>query len=148
MLNRIVPALALAAVLANSAGAQTSAAATSADVPFYAGLGGLSRPIATKSTDAQRYFNQGLAFLYAFNHDEAIRAFTKASELDPSSAMALWGVAFANGPHINNTAVPPERATAAWEAVNRAKALTKVPEIERELVDAVCLLYTSPSPRD
>ena len=62
--------------------------------------------------------------------------------------MALWGVAFANGPHINNTAVPEDRAKAAWDAVNRAKALTKVPEIEREFIDAVATRYANPQPQD
>ena len=35
--------------------------------------------------DAQRYFDQGLRLAYAFNHNEALRAFPKAQELDPLS---------------------------------------------------------------
>ena len=144
-LHRFVALVVLAALCTRDAGAQS---APGPSVPFYEGLGGLSRKIATTSPDAQRYFNQGLAFLYAFNHDEAIRAFGRASEIDPSSAMALWGVAFANGPHINNTAVPPERAQAAFEAVTRAKALTGAPPIERELVEAVAARIAFPQPED
>ena len=75
-------------------------------VPLFDGLGGLSRKVTTASPEAQRYFDQGLAFMYAFNHDEAIRAFRRAAELDPECAMAFWGVAVANGPHINNPVVP------------------------------------------
>lgn len=37
--------------------------------------------------------------------------------------MANWGIAYANGPHINNAAVPEERAQAAWEALQKAVAL-------------------------
>src|SRR5262245_51218084 len=69
---------------------------------LFEGLGKHRRKVTTTSADAQRYFDQGLMFLYAFNHDEAIRAFHQAAVLDPICAMAHWGIAIANGPHINN----------------------------------------------
>jgi len=68
----------------------------------FEGTGAHTRTITTSSSEAQRWFNQGLNFLYAFNHDEAIRSFEKAAQADPHCAMAPWGVALANGPHINN----------------------------------------------
>ena len=46
----------------------------SAKEPFYEGLGSYTRRITTKSPPAQRYFNQGLAFLHGFNHSAAIRS--------------------------------------------------------------------------
>src|SRR5262245_61847389 len=64
------------------------------------GLGKHSR-VVTKHAEAQAFFDQGLAFLYAFNHDEAIRSFAHSAALDPDCAMAHWGVALANGSHIN-----------------------------------------------
>src|SRR5688572_26957969 len=72
---------------------------------LFEGLGPHTRKVTTKSAEAQRYFDQGLAFLSAFNHDEAERAFAYAAELDPSCAMAHWGIAMANGPHINRPEV-------------------------------------------
>src|SRR3954449_10389266 len=69
--------------------------------PLYDGLGSYSRKITTGSPEAQRYFNQGLAFVHGFNYNAAIRAFRQAAELDPKCAMAHWGIALANGPHIN-----------------------------------------------
>src|SRR5215467_12455233 len=39
------------------------------------GLGNHVHPIATKSELAQRFFNQGFALIYGFNHDEAARLF-------------------------------------------------------------------------
>src|SRR5213075_3301955 len=78
--------------------------------PLYAGLGSYSRKITTDSPEAQRYFDQGLAFLHGFNHRAAIHAFQEAAKLDPECAMAHWGVALACGPHINFTAVPPPAA--------------------------------------
>ena len=52
------------------------------------GLGKHARTIATKSPEAQKFFDQGLMFMFAFNHDEAIRGFKRAAELDPDCAMA------------------------------------------------------------
>src|SRR5512139_282105 len=92
------------------------------DVPLFPGLGDHGRPVTTDSPQAQRYFDQGLGFLYAFNHDEAVRSFRKAIELDPDCAMAWWGVAVANGPHINNPLVPEDRARDAWVALQAAQA--------------------------
>jgi tetratricopeptide (TPR) repeat protein len=112
-------------------------------------LGSLSRVVTTSSPKAQRYFDQGLAFLYAFNHDEAIRAFRQAADLDPRCAMAHWGVAIANGPHINNTAVPEDRAKAAWDALALGRgALDGVTKLERALVEAAGARYAWPQPAD
>src|SRR4029453_3656957 len=78
--------------------------------PLYDGVGSYSRKVTTDSAEAQRYFDQGLGFLHGFNHRAAIRAFQQASELDPESPMAHWGVALASGPHINAITVSPPEA--------------------------------------
>lgn len=49
----------------------------------YEGLGRYTRPVSTRSPAAQAWFDQGLNFLFAFNHDEAIRSFERATALDP-----------------------------------------------------------------
>jgi tetratricopeptide (TPR) repeat protein len=123
-------------------------AAPAADVPLFSGLGVHHRTVTTVFPEAQRYFDQGLNFLYAFNHDEAIRSFQKAGELDPSCAMAWWGVAVANGPHINYPVVPPDRAKAAWEALAKAKSAPNASPVERALVDALNARYADPQPED
>jgi hypothetical protein len=82
--------------------------------PLYDGLGSYSRKITTKSTEAQKYFDQGLGFLQGFNHRAAIRAFQQAAALDPGCAIAHWGIALACGPHINSMAVPAPAAQLAW----------------------------------
>ena len=118
-------------------------------VPLFDGLGGFSRKVTTGSPEAQRYFDQGLAFMYAFNHDEAIRAFRRAGELDPKCAMAFWGVAIANGPHINNPVVPDDRARAAWKALGEAKALAPgARPVEQSLILALAARYADPQPED
>jgi tetratricopeptide (TPR) repeat protein len=118
-------------------------------VPLFEGLGKFSRKVTTSSPEAQRYFDQGLAFMYAFNHDEAIRSFRQSGEIDPSCAMAFWGVSNANGPHINNPVVPVERAKAAWSALQKAKVLaTHASPVERALIDALASRYADPPPDD
>ena len=73
--------------------------------PYY-DLGSYHRPIETPSPQAQVWFDRGLVWSYAFNHEEAIRCFDRALELDPDLAIARWGVAYAIGPNYNK----------AWEA--------------------------------
>src|SRR5688500_19125299 len=72
------------------------------------GLGDHHHIIATAQNDAQRFFDQGLILTFAFNHAEAIRAFQRASELDPASPMPLWGIAYALGPNYNLPAGPDQ----------------------------------------
>ena len=87
--------------------------------PLYDGLGSYSRKVTTNSAEAQRYFDQGFAFLHGFNHRAAIRAFQQAAEIDPGCAMAHWGIALACGPHINSIAVPPPAAELSWKELGR-----------------------------
>lgn len=118
--------------------------------PLFEGIGPHRRAVATVSEDAQRYFDQGLAFLAAFNHDEAIRSFEQAIAFDPDCAMAHWGVAFASGPHINNPVVPAAREAKAYEhaavAARLAENLDDGPD--KDLVGAIVTRYASPQPED
>ncbi len=118
-------------------------------VPHFEGLGPVSRKITTSSPEAQRYFDQGLALLFAFNHDEAMRSFRKAAELDPYASMAWWGVAYAQGPHINFPMMTPVQAAAAWDAIERArKEPRKASEVEAALIDALAKRYVKNPPAD
>lgn len=117
--------------------------------PLYDGLGSYSRKITTDSPDAQRYFNQGLAFVHGFNHNAAIRAFQQAAELDPECAMAHWGVALACGPHINFALVPTPAAELAWKELALAKEhAANASPVERALIDALSTRYANPQPED
>src|SRR5881628_743473 len=117
--------------------------------PLYDGLGSYSRKITTDSPEAQRYFNQGLAFLHGFNHSAAIRAFQQAAEFDPECPMAYWGVALACGPHINFSLVPPPAAELAWKKLALAKEhAANASPVERALIDALAKRYANPQPED
>jgi len=111
-------------------------------VPLFDNLGSYHHPITTSSPLAQRYFDQGLRLVYAFNHDEATRAFRAAARLDPDCAMAQWGVALALGPNYN-LALDAEHNQAAYEAAQRAQALAaKASEAERAYIEAVGKRYS------
>src|SRR5687768_518034 len=111
---------------------------------LYEDLGKLHRPISTKSTLAQKCFDQALTLTFAFNHDEAIRLYEEAARQDPDSAMPHWGIALANGPHINNPVMTPERSRAAWAALERARALSgAATPVERHLIDALGKRYAA-----
>lgn len=58
-------------------------------------------PLDELRSEARRYFDQGLAFAYGFNHRAAISSFVRAREIDPSCAECWWGEALARGPNIN-----------------------------------------------
>ncbi|MEO8594473.1 MAG: hypothetical protein ABI759_14245 [Candidatus Solibacter sp.] len=92
---------AMAEAVAGRAQHQDMKPAVEKPVTLYKGLGVWRHPIATKNVEAQQYFDQGLALLYSFNRYEALRSFRKAAELDPSAAMAYWGMAMATGPYVN-----------------------------------------------
>jgi len=87
------------------------------------GLGDLHHPVSTHNPEAQQFFDQGLRFIYCFNHDEAARSFQHAAELDPKLAMAYWGLAEAVGPNYNDPA-DPERYVRAHDAVQKAVDLS------------------------
>jgi hypothetical protein len=107
-----------------------------------AGMSSHHHAVSTTKPEAQKFFDQGLAFVYAFNHDEAIRSFRRAAELDPGLAMAHWGIALALGPNINLD-VDPEREKAAYDAAQKALALAaNAPTNERAYIEAVAKRYS------
>ena len=117
--------------------------------PTAAALGGVHFPITTTQPQVQEWFDQGLAWCYAFHHDEAQRCFAAAAAADPRCAMAQWGLAYAAGPHINNMAMSPEAAEQASTAAKRAAELaTGASAPERALIDAIGARYTWPAPED
>jgi tetratricopeptide (TPR) repeat protein len=118
-------------------------------VTLYKGLGKHTRPVATSNPEAQKFFDQGLNFMYAFNHDEAVRAFRQAAELDPDCAMAHWGISLSLGKNYNYPLFPPEKAKAAWKALESARAKAKAEsEANRALVEALAARYTEPLPKE
>ena len=134
----LVAALLLACPDAFAQHQHAAAPAAAAEVRLMECLGEFRLPVKTSLPEAQRFFDQGLILVYGFNHDEAARAFRRAAELDPSMAMAHWGLAMALGPNYNQTSIPAERMKAAHEAVRKGLALAAGgPAHERAYLEAL-----------
>jgi tetratricopeptide (TPR) repeat protein len=115
-------------------------------VPLFENLGTLHHPITTRSKEAQRYFDQGLRLVYAFNHEGAIRAFEEAARLDPSAAMAYWGIALALGPNIN-AAMKKTDERRASDALQKARAhIAHVTGAEQAYIHAIGKRYSLNGP--
>jgi tetratricopeptide (TPR) repeat protein len=112
------------------------------------GLGDHSMPISTRNPEAQRWFDQGLALTYGFNHDAAARSFLRATELDPECAMCWWGAALVLGPHVN-AGMDPAYNLAAWERLERARVAAKGgPPREQAYIRALATRYVQDPPED
>ena len=116
---------------------------------LFSGMGPHRRGVTTESAQAQQYFDQGLSWIYAFNHDEAIRSFLQSARLDPDCAMAWWGVAYCEGPNYNDNVMTDHRSRAAWYALQNALArIDNTSPVERELIQALAQRYANPWPDD
>ena len=125
----------------------TAAWATGA--ALYDGVGDAHRTITTTSADAQRYFDQGLRFMWAFNHDEATRSFAKAAELDPRCETCYWGVSLTVGPNYNLPFLSAERAKVAFEARQLAEQnASTATAVEQALIGALIKRYPNDRPLD
>lgn len=111
--------------------------------PLFDNLGTMEFPVSTKNAEAQAFFNQGMKLTYAFNHAEAHRAFMEAARLDPNSAMAYWGQAYALGPNINDGLPDDERKAKANEALAKAMKLSgSGSAMEQALITALQSRYS------
>lgn len=116
---------------------------------LFEGLGDAHRPISTSSAEAQKYFDQGVRFMWAFNHDEATRSFAKAGELDPMCAICFWGVALTVGPNYNLSFLIEERAKVAAEALVLAERnVAHASPVEQALIAALKKRYPTAQPLD
>jgi hypothetical protein len=112
-------------------------------VVLYDGLGVHSYRITTASAEAQRWFDQGLRLLYAFNHNEAHKAFREAARLDPACAMCYWGIAMTQGSNYNSP-TDPDRERAALAAVQQAQRLAAgATPPERALIQALARRHSA-----
>ena len=116
---------------------------------MYAGFGNFEREITTDSRSSQKWFNQAMQQMYGFNHDEAIRSFEMAAEMDDTAAMPWWGIAYCLGININDPEMTGNRSELAREAADKAIArLDNESAIERAMVMAVSTRYEYPAPED
>ena len=117
----------------------------------YYDLGPYGRKVSTESEEAQRWFDRGLNWLYAFNQEDAERCFREATRADPECAMAWWGLSYALGPYYNwawekfdETALGPA-LQGTYDAARAALARREnASGPERALIDAIARRCPSP----
>src|SRR5829696_857993 len=117
-------------------------AKTTAPVALEAGLGDINHPVSTNNPEAQKYFNQGLAYIYGFNHEEAINSFKQAAKLDPQLAMAYWGVAISMGSNYNVPAGGPALLEAYTNLQKAIELAPKASEHDRAYINALSKRYS------
>jgi tetratricopeptide (TPR) repeat protein len=116
--------------------------------PLFTGMDVIDYPISTKNSEAQKYFNQGLAFAFGFNHAEAARSFYYATKLDPQSAMSFWGYAYVLGPNYN-AGMEPDNYERAYKAIQQALKLTANKSLkEKALINALSKRYVAKALED
>jgi hypothetical protein len=130
----------------DAAGAVCRGGAT--NMPLFKDLGTHEHKITTSSPEAQAYFNQGVRFMFNFNHAAAISSFQEALKRDPKCAMCWWGISLSHGPNINMPMMP-DAMTPAWQALQMAQSLkaNASPE-ERDYIDALAKRYAEKAPQD
>jgi tetratricopeptide (TPR) repeat protein len=110
---------------------------------LYAGMGNVEMAVTTDDPAAQAYFNQGLLFLYGFNHPQAVLAFRAAQSIDPDCAMCYWGEALAWGPNINAPMAEWSNVM-ALQAIGNAQATTAGSSgKEKALINALATRYSN-----
>jgi hypothetical protein len=125
-----------------AAAAHQDGGTVASKVQLFDNLGTYHHKVTTKVPLAQCYFDQGLRLVYAFNHDEAVRAFEEAARLDPRCAMAQWGIGLALGPNYN-LPLDAERNKAAYAATQKAvKLAPHASAEERAYIAALAKRYS------
>lgn len=114
----------------------------------YYDLGSFHRQVSTTSEEAQLWFDRGLIWTYAFNHEEAAQCFKKAISQDPDCAMAYWGLAYSLGPNYNkpwdffdSQDLDTTVNEAHHAAIQSQEKASKASLVEQELIKAVQLRY-------
>ncbi|MFI9503528.1 hypothetical protein [Nocardia sp. NPDC052566] len=119
----------------------------------YYDLGTYTRRVTTNSPVAQLWFDRGLVWTYAFNHEEAARCFARAAEQDPGCAMAHWGLAYTLGPNYNkpweffDEVELADTVARTHDTARRAHDLAdRVTPVERAVIGALTARYPANAP--
>lgn len=89
----------------------------------------------------QAQFERGVAMLHSYWFIQARKTFEAVLQQDPNCALAYWGIAM---DLLGNTLVgppPTKSAEAAWEALEKARAIGAKTQRERDWIEALAAYY-------
>ena len=89
---------------------------------------------------AQKQFNHAVAWLHSFEYEEAEKAFTQVTVMDPQCAMGYWGVAMSNYHPLWAPPTPAELKKGS-SAVETAKAARAGAPREQAYIAAIETFY-------
>jgi hypothetical protein len=89
----------------------------------------------------QAQFERGVAMLHSYWFTEAGKVFDAVAKQDPNCVMAYWGYAVNLLGNSLASAPPAKDAQAAWEALERARALSAKTQRERDWIEAISAYY-------
>ena len=97
--------------------------------------------ISTTNPEAQAYFDQGFALMFAFAKEEATRSFREAWKRDSECAICYWGEAWSWGSYLNGPMRPFE-APHAYAAMQEAeKRIDGASPKEKAFIEAMTHRY-------
>jgi hypothetical protein len=88
------------------------------------------------SPAAQTQFDSAVGMLHSFFYPETIKAFTRVTEIDPTCAMAYWGIALSQRPNPLVGPFAPDALQRGFEAIQKGKLLNPKTQRERDWLDA------------
>jgi tetratricopeptide (TPR) repeat protein len=102
-------------------------------------LGRVNFQVACTS-EAQKQFNRAVAWLHSFEYQEAEKAFTEVTVIDPRCAMGYWGIAMSN---YHPIWAPPNAAELqnGMAAIEKARSVGARTGRERDYIAAIGLFY-------
>jgi tetratricopeptide (TPR) repeat protein len=109
--------------------------------------GAVSFPISC-SEDAQPQFNRAMALLHHMTYPEARHAFEGLTNIDPSCAMAHWGVAMTLFQPLWPTRPSSADLERGWDEVQKAQSLSPPTKREQLFVAATEAFFSDPKSAD
>lgn len=88
----------------------------------------------------QKQFNHAVAWLHSFEYEEAEKAFTEVTVMDPQCAMGYWGIAMSNYHPLWAPPTAPELKK-GWNAVEKAKMAQARTAREQAYIAAIETFY-------
>jgi len=89
----------------------------------------------------QQEFERGVAMLHSYWFNYAGKTFRAVLQQDPNCAMAYWGVAVDLLGNSLSSPPPLKDAQAAWEALEKARAIGAKTQRERDWIEVISAYY-------